>query len=114
MKLKTLAIISLVFFIASCGNDTEVKENTYKYTYETVENDPLNTLIYTLDNGLKVYMSINRDEPRIQTNIAVNTGSKQDPADAAFARRAGRVLFRPGFAAASIAFLIHEFVRRPL
>jgi zinc protease len=82
MKLKTLAIISLVFLIASCGNDAEIKKETYKYTYETVENDPLNTLIYTLDNGLKVYMSINRDEPRIQTNIAVNTGSKQDPADA--------------------------------
>ena len=27
-------------------------------------------------------MSINNDEPRIQTNIAVNTGSKQDPPDA--------------------------------
>ena len=39
-------------------------------------------LIYTLDNGLKIYMSINKDEPRIQTNIAVNTGSKQDPSDA--------------------------------
>ena len=55
---------------------------TDKYEYETVENDPLNTLIYTLDNGLKVYMSVNTDEPRIQTNIAVNTGSKQDPSDA--------------------------------
>ena len=54
----------------------------YKYEYETVDKDPLNTLIYTLDNGLKVYMSVNKDEPRIQTNIAVNTGSKQDPADA--------------------------------
>lgn len=26
------------------------------YTYETVKNDPLKTRIYTLDNGLKVYM----------------------------------------------------------
>ena len=39
-------------------------------------------MIYTLDNGLKIYMSVNNDEPRIQTNIAVNTGSKQDPSDA--------------------------------
>mgnify|MGYP003298177780 CR=1 FL=1 len=54
----------------------------HKYNYETVDNDITNTLIYTLDNGLKIYMSINKDEPRIQTNIAVNTGSKQDPSDA--------------------------------
>ena len=50
--------------------------------YNSVENDPLNTRIYTLDNGLKIYISVNTDEPRIQTNIVVNTGSKQDPSDA--------------------------------
>ena len=83
MKIKALALITIVFFIASCGNDTkpEVK-NKYKYEYETVEGDITNTLIYTLDNGLKIYMSVNKNEPRIQTNIAVNTGSKQDPSDA--------------------------------
>lgn len=53
-----------------------------KYTYEYVENDPMNSRIYTLDNGLKVYMSINKDAPRIQTYIAVATGSKNDPHDA--------------------------------
>ena len=74
-------IISLLayLYISNINNDNSTK---YKYEYETVENDPLSTLIYTLDNGLKIYMSINKDEPRIQTNIAVNTGSKQDPADA--------------------------------
>ena len=30
--------------------------------YETVKNDPLKTKIYTLDNGLKVYMSVNKEE----------------------------------------------------
>ena len=49
--------------------------------YETVSGDPLNTKIYTLDNGLKVYMSVNPDEPRIQTYIAVRSGGKNDPAD---------------------------------
>lgn len=81
MKFKALALITIVFFIVSCGGDTETKK-TYKYNYETVEGDVLNTFIYTLDNGLKIYMSVNKDEPRIQTNIAVNTGSKQDPSDA--------------------------------
>jgi predicted Zn-dependent peptidase len=50
--------------------------------FEQAENDPLGVKIYTLENGLKVYMSVNKDEPRIQTNIAVNAGSKQDPSDA--------------------------------
>ncbi|MCJ8289181.1 MAG: insulinase family protein [Crocinitomicaceae bacterium] len=51
------------------------------YTYEAVENDPTGTRIYTLDNGLKVYLSINKDEPRVHTYITVKTGSKNDPAD---------------------------------
>ncbi|MFT6176080.1 MAG: hypothetical protein ACJAY4_002311, partial [Cryomorphaceae bacterium] len=46
-----------VLFLVSCmqegGNDAE----NSKYTYETVEGDPLGAMIYTLDNGLKVYMS---------------------------------------------------------
>lgn len=49
--------------------------------YETVKGDPLNAKIYTLDNGLKVYMTVNKDEPRIQTYIAVRSGGKNDPAD---------------------------------
>ena len=49
--------------------------------YETVANDPLDAKIYTLDNGLKVYMTVNRETPRIQTYIAVRTGGKNDPAD---------------------------------
>lgn len=52
-----------------------------KYQYETVPGDPMKTMIYTLPNGLKVYMSVNKDEPRIQTNIAVKVGSKNDPAE---------------------------------
>ena len=50
-----------------------------KYKYETVKGDPLKTKIYTLDNGLKVYMSVNKETPRIQTYIAVRVGSKDDP-----------------------------------
>ncbi|MCF8229414.1 MAG: insulinase family protein, partial [Bacteroidales bacterium] len=37
--------------------------------------------IYELDNGLKVYLSQNQDEPRIQTFIAVRAGSTYDPAE---------------------------------
>ena len=51
------------------------------YKYETVPGDMMQTRIYTLDNGLKVYLSVNPEKPRIQTYIAVRTGSKNDPAE---------------------------------
>ena len=49
--------------------------------YKTVEGDLMETRIYTLDNGLKVYLSVNEETPRIQTYIAVRTGSRNDPAE---------------------------------
>jgi predicted Zn-dependent peptidase len=49
--------------------------------YETVKGDPLEAKIYTLKNGLKVYMTVNKDEPRIQTYVAVRAGGKDDPSD---------------------------------
>ncbi len=52
-----------------------------KYTYETVPGDPLQTKMYTLPNGLKLFMSVNKDQPRIQTYIAVRVGGKNDPAE---------------------------------
>ena len=51
------------------------------YRYETVPGDLMNTRIYTLENGLKVYLSVNTERPRLQTYIAVRTGSKNDPAE---------------------------------
>jgi len=53
-----------------------------EYSYETVVNDPLQTRIYTLKNGMKVYLSVNKIEPRIYTYIAVSTGRKNDPPNA--------------------------------
>ena len=41
----------------------------------------MNVRIYTLDNGLKVYLSVNKEQPRIQTMIAVRVGAKNDPAE---------------------------------
>ncbi|MEI6456852.1 MAG: insulinase family protein, partial [bacterium] len=51
------------------------------YKYDTVAGDPLKVRIYTLANGLKVYLTVYKDAPRIQTAIAVRTGSKNDPSD---------------------------------
>ena len=66
-----LVAVFAVMALSSCGKN-----------YETVPNDPMKVRIYTLDNGMKVYMSVNRDEPRIQTYVAVRVGGKDDPADA--------------------------------
>ncbi|NLA24065.1 MAG: insulinase family protein, partial [Bacteroidales bacterium] len=71
----------LLFTTVSCVDNYKTKTAKDKngYSYEYVVNDPVNTRIYTLDNGLKVYMAVNTDEPRIQTYIAVKAGSKNDP-----------------------------------
>lgn len=71
-KVLALAVVSLLAF-AACSTENS--------KYETVAGDPLGTKIYTLQNGLKVYMSVNKQEPRIQTFIAVRSGGKNDPAD---------------------------------
>ena len=72
LTLISLAILSTI----GCGN--EVK----KSKYQTVDGDPMGMKLYTLKNGLRVYMSVYKDAPRIQTLIATRAGSKNDPADA--------------------------------
>ncbi len=51
------------------------------YSYKRVEGDENGVRIYTLKNGLKVYLAQNTDAPRIQTYIPVKTGSNNDPSD---------------------------------
>lgn len=51
------------------------------YTYTSVIGDKNGVRIYTLNNGLKVYLAQNFDAPKIQTYIPVRTGSNNDPAD---------------------------------
>lgn len=67
------------------GKDSPKKTTASQTTfvnYEYAINDPLKARIYTLKNGLKVYMSVYKNAPRIQTYIAVRAGSKNDPATA--------------------------------
>ena len=69
MRRFPIALTFLVLALISCSR------------YETAKNDPMNARVYTLGNGMKVYMSVSKDEPRIQANIAVRVGGKDDPAD---------------------------------
>lgn len=71
--------ISLLLMIAIVGLTTLFAQQ--KYAYQTVPNDPLKTRIYTLQNGLTVFISENKDAPRVQTYIGVRAGSKNDPAE---------------------------------
>ena len=75
MRVLLIGTAMLMLF-ASCN-----KKQESKYKYETVKGDLTEARIYTLDNGLTVYLSVNKEEPRIQTYIAVRTGSKNDPAE---------------------------------
>ena len=83
MKLKKILTIVLaaaagIYFTINAKQQMNKIENNY----ETVKGDPLKARIYTLDNGLKVYLTSYKDAPRVQTNIAVRAGSKNDPSDA--------------------------------
>ena len=73
--------MKIKFLITACLLALGMSMQAKDYQYKTVEGDLTKTRIYTLDNGLKVYLSVNKEKPRIQTFIAVRTGSKNDPAE---------------------------------
>lgn len=75
MKQIRLIICFVALAVLSCG--TLAAQKTYHY--KTYPNDPLNVREYTLDNGLKVFMSVYKDAPKVQTYIAVRAGSRNDP-----------------------------------
>ena len=70
--LSMLSVLFIALMMASCGE---------KRSYETVKGDPMQSRIYMLDNGLKVYLTVNKEAPRIQTYIPVRVGGKNDPAE---------------------------------
>lgn len=85
IKLKrALSGLALIASLIACTKQDNYETKTADgngYTYEYVTNDPLKVRIYTLKNGLKVYLSRYQAEPRLQTQIAVKAGGKNDPAE---------------------------------
>lgn len=71
---KTLLFLFVVLALTTTAVAKE-------YPYTTVKGDATQTRIYTLANGLKVYLSVNKEKPRVQANIVVKTGSRNDPAE---------------------------------
>lgn len=78
-----MLLITAISCKKTTASNNEVKTENHTgingFKYETVSNDPTGLRLYTLDNGLKVYLSKNTDEPKIQTYIAVRAGSNYDP-----------------------------------
>ncbi|MEI6122005.1 MAG: insulinase family protein [Bacteroidota bacterium] len=79
MKTRITHVLIAAFWLILFSTSVSAQSKIYKY--DTVPNDPYKARIYTLDNGLKVYLSVYKEKPRIYTNIAVRTGSKNDPAN---------------------------------
>lgn len=86
---------ALLLALASCSEQPQVgatptpesaPEAPVAPGYQRIDNanpdDPLAAQIYELDNGLRVYLTENHEEPRFYAEIAVRAGSKHDPADA--------------------------------
>ena len=64
------------------GTPNKLEQTTEAgYTYSYVPNDPTGMRIYTLENGIEVYLAQHTDEPVIATAIAFHTGGKNDPAE---------------------------------
>lgn len=83
---RIILLLFLFAFTFSCkqaeeGYATKTATDEAGYTYEYVTGDDSKTRIYTLDNGLKIYTSVYKNAPRIQTFIPVKAGGKFDPAN---------------------------------
>lgn len=80
---KSVFFCLLCFIVLTCctGNKYKLTESkdSNGYSFQTVTNDPAGMRLYTLNNGLKVYLGINKDEPRIMTMIGVRAGSDNEP-----------------------------------
>jgi len=79
-RIIILVIIPLLILNFISCSKTEIVQSG-KYKYETVKGDPLKARIYTLDNGLTVYMTVYKDAPRIQVMVPIRAGGKNDPAE---------------------------------
>ena len=72
--IKRFAFLALIASTAFMAQAQLPKAVTY-------DGDPMHTQCYTLRNGMKVFLSVNHESPRIAAHIAVRTGSRNDPAE---------------------------------
>lgn len=84
MKKEFFVLLWAIILVACDPSEQPFETKTATengYTYEYVAGDAMNTRVYTLENGLKVYLSDYENAPRVQVFIPVKAGGKNDPAD---------------------------------
>ncbi len=67
----------LYTFILACALPLS---GAYKLIRGPLPGDPMKAHIYELDNGLRVYLSENREEPKFFAEVSVRVGGVNDPA----------------------------------
>jgi len=92
--LASLGLLAL-FSCQQTSYETLQKTDPNGYAYEEVTNDPYKARVYTLDNGLKVYLTRNLDEPRVAALIGVKAGSTfEDPNATGLAHYMEHMMFK--------------------
>jgi predicted Zn-dependent peptidase len=89
MQMKYVLRIALGFLAYASFSGAQAQERISTWEtrktpdWEVTEysGDPLKTRYYKMPNGLTLITSVNKEQPRVQTMIAVKTGSKNDPAN---------------------------------
>ncbi len=82
MKTMYYLLLGSIISLVACTRPqykAQLSTDANGYTYESVSNDPTGLRIYTLENGLQVFLSVNKIEPRIMTLIGYRVGSNYDP-----------------------------------
>ena len=77
LRIIVFTLISIFTFAENVELKNGVDENGYEYTYtDGIYSDSRE---YTLNNGLKVYLTKKGNTPNIYSEIVVRAGSKNDP-----------------------------------
>lgn len=80
MNRISLAIKGLMVCVAiwSCKGKEKMQ---YTHDFKVSSTSLGEVLTYETENGIKVYLKVDKTEPKISTNIAFKVGSKNDPED---------------------------------
>ena len=81
MRIKSLFVLLFSFILLVSPVIVLDAQKKASLQAEVYQNDPMGVQLYTLPNGLKVYLSVYKDAPRIQTFITVLAGGKNDPSE---------------------------------
>ncbi|MBM3420254.1 MAG: insulinase family protein, partial [Bacteroidetes bacterium] len=98
MKRVVLFSLLVMMIIVSCKPEkfkTTSNKDSNGFSYITVSDDPFRARVYTLENGLTVYLSKNTDQPRISALIGVKAGSAyEDPNATGLAHYLEHMMFK--------------------